>query len=259
LGSSAGQYKSACDYDCASAFSGARPFRSSTAHIQSWERTLDPSKREVLGRLSELGGQLIEGLVLWQVQRKATGADAWEAIQRAMIFADTEVGQARKAAGRQAEEPAHPSEQHEPLCIRDLHDIFPEEQDNLRILYAMSRLKSPRRHRATRIRPRQGQEGHAQEASSDLGVWRFILGLLLPLAGIDAKLAQDGHAQVLESQQGQSLGRHDLMEACRKRVQKESSELECMTNRARVVALEYKTNASREFLRGVELIDYLCR
>jgi hypothetical protein len=83
---------------------------------------LDPSKREVLGRLLELGGQLIEGLVLWQVQRKAAGADAREAIQRAMIFVDAEVGQARKAAGRQAEEPAHPSEQHEPLCIQDLLD-----------------------------------------------------------------------------------------------------------------------------------------
>jgi hypothetical protein len=68
-----------------------------------------------------------------------------------MIFADAEVGQARKAAGRQAEKPAHPPDQHEPLCIRDLHDIFPEEQDYLRILYAMSRLKSPRRRRATRV------------------------------------------------------------------------------------------------------------
>jgi hypothetical protein len=33
----------------------------------------------------ELGGQLIEGLVLWQVQRKAAGADADE-MMRCLLF-----------------------------------------------------------------------------------------------------------------------------------------------------------------------------
>ena len=52
VGSSAGQRKNTCHYDFSSAFPGARPSHyPQHTSPKSWGRTLDPSKREVLGRL----------------------------------------------------------------------------------------------------------------------------------------------------------------------------------------------------------------
>lgn len=251
--SSAWQCRSTCDYNCVSASPGARPSRSSTAHIQSWGRFLDSSKREVLGRLNELGGQLVEVLVFWQVQRKAAGADAREAIQRPMIFADAEVWQARKAARRQAEEPAHPPKQHKPLSIRDLLDIFPEEHDYLRILHAMLRLKSPRRCRAKHIRPRQGTMHREHTLTLEYGdsYWARCCHWHASTRS-SPKMAMRRSWKV--SKDSLSAGTISWKPA-----EREFVELECMTNRARVVALEYETNASRGFLRGGEHMEHLCR